>query len=94
MESLTHEYGIRSLLYILEAGKTSVPEVAEALNISKGTLAHAINALERAEMVVTQRPPEAPYSRRVQLTELGVRVAEKLAEVEELLGWGSQKGIT
>jgi DNA-binding MarR family transcriptional regulator len=65
------------LAQIRRAGPTTVGQLASALVMDSGALAHTLKPLERDRLIAVTTDPEDRRSRRIQLTRQGqVRLAE------------------
>ena len=90
IERLERQYALRMLLLIHEKGPfKSLKDLVSVLGVK--SFVGPSKALEvLAELnLVRMNPHEGfPFRVRIELTELGQRVAEKLAEIETLLSQG------
>ena len=95
MESLTHTFSIRALLTLFkEERKMTVKEIADAISEPQGSVVHAIEALRGAGLVEAKVRRVEPYMEDVFLTSAGRITAEKLKEIESVIGWSGHGGVT
>jgi len=95
MESLTHTFSIRALLTLLKEGRRmTVEEIAEAIGEPQGSVVHAIDVLREADLVEAKARRAEPYIEDVSLTPAGRITAEKLKEIESVIGWTGHGGVT
>jgi DNA-binding transcriptional ArsR family regulator len=95
MESLTHTFSIKALLILLKSGRRmTVEELAKEMGEQHGSVTHAVDAVRDAGLVATFTRRGAPYEEDVYLTPVGRTVAEKLKEIEDLVGWTGVGGIS
>jgi DNA-binding MarR family transcriptional regulator len=95
MESLTHTFSIQALLVLLKEGHgMTVEEIAEAIGEPQGSVVHAIDALSGADLVEAKVRRAEPYIEDVSLTSAGKITAEKLKEIESVIGWVGHGGVT
>jgi DNA-binding MarR family transcriptional regulator len=95
MESLTHTFSIKALLILLKSmRRMTIEEVAKEMGEQHGSVTHAIDAVTNAGLVAALTKRSAPYEEEVYLTPIGQRVAEKLKEIEDLMGWTGIGGIS
>ena len=95
MESLTHTFSVKTLLILLKLERRmTVEEIARELGEQHGSVTHAVDALRDAGLVAAYTRRGAPYEEEVYLTPIGRTVAEKLRDIEELVGWTGVGGIS
>lgn len=95
MESLSHTYALKAMLILLGKGRRmTLPELAEEIGTPHGSLVHAVDALREADLVEAFDRRGAPYEDEVFLSPQGRFVAEKLKEIEDVIGWIGRGGIT
>jgi DNA-binding transcriptional ArsR family regulator len=95
MESLTHTFSIKTLLILLKAGRRmTLEELSKEMGEQHGSVTHAVDAVREAGLVAAYARRGAPYEEEVYLTPVGRTVAEKLKEIEDLVGWTGQSGIS
>lgn len=95
MESLTHIFALKTLLILLREARTmNVEEVAHEMRESHGGIVHAIDELEVANLIESRNERMVPYNRDITLTPSGQRVAEKLKEIEGIIGWRGSGGVS
>lgn len=95
MESLSHTFSLKALLILL--GKTrrmTLDEVAAEMGEPRGSVVHAIDALKDGGLVEAYERRGAPYEEEVCLTPQDRFVAEKLKEIESVIGWAGRGGVT
>lgn len=95
MESLSHTFSMKAMLILLRKGrKMTLPELAEEMGTQHGSLVHAIDVLREANLLEAYDRRGAPYEDKVFLSPQGRLVAEKLKEIEDIIGWIGKGGIT
>lgn len=95
MESLTHTFSIKALLVLLKSERRmTVEELAKEMGEQHGSVTHAVDAVRDAGLVAAYVRRGAPYEEEVYLTPVGRTVAEKLKEIENLVGWVGVGGIS
>ena len=95
MESLTHTFSIKAMLILLKTGKRmNLEELSKAMVEPRGSIVHAVDALRETGLVAAFERRGEPYEEEVYLTPMGRTVAEKLKEIEELVGWKGLGGIS
>jgi DNA-binding transcriptional ArsR family regulator len=72
----------------------TVEEIAEAIGKPQGHIVHAIDVLREAYLVEAKARRAEPYIEDVSLTPAGKITAEKLKEIESVIGWTGHGGIT
>jgi len=94
MESLTHVFALKALLILLRENRTmNVEEIADEMGETHGSVVHAIDALEESNLIHSMNERAVPYNRDISLTAPGKRVAEKLSDIEEIIGWRGVGGV-
>ncbi|MFA5870238.1 MAG: MarR family transcriptional regulator [Candidatus Bathyarchaeia archaeon] len=95
MESLSHTFSMKALLILLKnMRRMTVAEIAAEMGEPHGSVVHAIDAVRDAGLVEAYARRGAPYEEEVYLTPQGRSVAEKLSEIESIIGWGGRDEIT
>ena len=95
MESLSHTFSMKAMLILLGKGRRmTLPELAEEMGTQHGSLVYAIDALREADLLEAYDRRSAPYEDEVFLSPQGRFVAEKLKEIEDVIGWIGKGGIT
>ena len=95
MESLTHTFSIKALLVLLKSGRRmTLEELAKEMGEQHGSVTHAVDAVREAGLVAAFARRGTPYEEEVYLTPTGRTVAEKLKEIENLVGWTGVGGIS
>ena len=95
MESLTHTFSIKALLILLKSERRmTLEELAKGIGEQHGSITHAVDSVREAGLVAAFARRGAPYEEEVYLTPMGRTVAEKLKEIEDLVGWAGQGGIS
>ncbi len=95
MESLSHTYSMKVLLLLLaEERRMTVAEIAKEMDAQHGSVVHAVDALREGGLVEAYERRGAPYQDEVSLSSQGRTVAEKLKEIEGVIGWLGRGGIT
>ena len=79
---------LQALLALLREGPLPLTSLASRVDCSISTLYNAVGKLLKAGLVAEEREEAFPRRRVFKLTEKGRAVAEKLAEVEEILRSG------
>ncbi len=85
----THAASI--LLYLYEKGRVNKGILAQELSKRSGTVAKRIDELVSAGLILETIEEKRSRPHNVELTPTGKRVAEKLAEIEEILGEEKEK---
>jgi predicted transcriptional regulator len=95
MESLTHIFSIKALLILLKEGRRmTLEELSKEMGEQHGSITHAVDTVRAVGLVAAFARRGAPYEEEVYLTPVGRTVAEKLKEIEDLIGWKDQNGIS
>ena len=95
MESLTHTFSIKTLLILFKSGRRlTLAELAKEMGEQHGSVTHAVDAVREAGLVAAFERRGAPYEEEVYLTPQGRSVAEKLSEIESIIGWGGRDEVT
>jgi DNA-binding transcriptional ArsR family regulator len=95
MESLTHTFSIKALLILLREGRRmTLEELSKEMGEQHGSITHAVDSVRAAGLVAAFVRRGAPYEEEVYLTPVGRTVADKLKEIEDLVGWKGQNGIS
>ncbi len=95
MESLSHTYSMKTLLILLAKDRRmTIAELAKEMDAQHGSVVHAVDALREANIVEAYEHRSAPYEDEVSLSQNGRTVAEKLKEIENVIGWIGHGGIT
>jgi len=93
MESLAHVLSLKTLLILLKENRTmKVEEIALEMSEPHGSVVLAIDELEEAKLIESRNERMAPYNRDITLTCSGRLVAEKLGEIEGIIGWMGRGG--
>ena len=87
IEGLERRYALRILLLIRERGSfKGLSELVKALGVrSFDGPSRALEDLRKLGLVEVKASEGFPFRVRIELTELGQKVAEKLAEIEAML---------
>ena len=72
----------------------TVEKIALTKDEHHGSVVHAIDALKRADLVDTTVKRGEPYVEDISLTPAGRITAEKLKEIESVIGWVGRGGVT
>ncbi|MCW4018016.1 MAG: hypothetical protein NWF00_04970 [Candidatus Bathyarchaeota archaeon] len=72
---------LQILLFLHEKGKNKVTDID--VTASTPTIYKALNTLARLELIDEERKP--PFTRYIQLTGDGKKIAEKIAEIQAVL---------
>ena len=86
---------LQVLVYLYKNERATITEFRKHLRASLSTIYTAIERLGRLNLIKQTRDNTFPFSLYYELTPLGQRVAEKLAEIETILaerGGGGQDG--
>ena len=95
MESLSHTFSMKALLILLRKGRRmTLTELAGEIGEPHGSVVHAVDALREADLVEAFDRRGAPYEDEVFLSPQGRFVAEKLKEIEDVIGWIGRGGIS
>ena len=95
MESLTHTYSIKALLILLKENRSmTIAEIAASMGEEHGSVVHAIDSLCQADVVEAKTRFGEPHVTDVSLTPAGRITAEKLKEIESVIGWTGRDGVT
>ena len=95
MESFTHTFSIKTLLILLKKSRRmTLEELSKEMGEQHGSITHAVDAIRAAGLVAAFVRRGAPYEEEVYLTPVGRAVADKLKEIEDLVGWKGQNGIS
>jgi DNA-binding MarR family transcriptional regulator len=95
MESITHVFAIKTLLILLREARTmNIEEIAQEMGESHGSVVQAIDDLEIAKLIKSRNERMVPYNRFITITDSGRRVAEKLKEIEDIIGWMGSGGVS
>jgi len=82
---LEEKYTIQILLVLLKSGCTSRMETYKPISQSSSTLAKRVNVLRDIGLIKETSRTAHPFTRMLELTPKGRRVAELLARVEDEL---------
>jgi DNA-binding MarR family transcriptional regulator len=94
MEALTHVLALKALLILLREDRTmNIKEIADEMGETHGSVVHAIDALAESNLIHSANERAVPYNRDINLTASGKRVAEKLRDIEEIIGWRGIGGV-
>jgi len=95
MESLTHTFSIKALLILMrKSRRMTVGEIAVEMGEPHGSVVHALDAIREADLVEVKVRRGEPYEEEILLTPAGKIVAEKLKEIESVIGWTASGGVT
>jgi hypothetical protein len=95
MESLTHTFSIKAMLILLKSNRRmTLEEISKEMGEQRGSVVHAIDAIRTTGLAAAFERRGAPFEEEVFLTPIGRSVAEKLKEIEELVGWAGLGGIS
>ncbi|MEM3580933.1 MAG: winged helix DNA-binding protein [Candidatus Bathyarchaeia archaeon] len=86
MEPLEQTGSIRILLFLSKKGATTLTEIKDNVNCSLSAIYNALRKLKDAGLIQEELEKEFPRRRLVSLTDKGRKVAEKLEEIERILG--------
>lgn len=77
------DYRRRALAYLFEVKEPRTPtEIGSKIDISMNHASRALRELADRNLV-TVINPDAPYDRRYRITDRGIRILQKIREIEE-----------
>ncbi|MBM3291854.1 hypothetical protein FJY84_04165 [Candidatus Bathyarchaeota archaeon] len=71
----------------------TIKEIAQSMGEPSAGVVHAIDVLEESKLIQAIVLKDAPYIKEVVLTPVGFTIAEKIKEIEELIGWMGRNGV-
>jgi predicted transcriptional regulator len=84
-----------ALLILLKKGRRmTLEELSKEMGEQHGSVTHGVDAVRAADLVAAFVRRGTPYEEEVYLTPVGRSVAEKLKEIEDLVGWTGYEGIS
>lgn len=86
MEFLEQTGSIRIILFINKKGASTLTDIKNGVDCSISAIYNALRKLKDAGLIQEELEQEFPRRRLISLTEKGRKVAEKLEEIERLLG--------
>jgi len=88
LEALENTYALRILSVLIKKGPMFRSILYTTISKSTGAPRNRVDELIELGILEEKVSEVAPYSKTVSLTPLGRRVAEKVAEIEEILKGG------
>ncbi|MEN3026074.1 MAG: MarR family transcriptional regulator [Candidatus Methanosuratincola petrocarbonis] len=85
LEILEQTSACQVLVFILNNGPAPVSEIIRKGGLSQTSLYNALRKLKDAGLIEEKFEEDFPRRRLISLTEKGMKVAEKLEEIERLL---------
>jgi DNA-binding HxlR family transcriptional regulator len=86
LKQIQDGYSVRILIYLLESGKSNRTSLYRLAANSANTAIRKLEVLINFGLVSEVEEPLPPKRKWVELTPKGRQVAEKLAEIEKILG--------
>ncbi|MEM2079418.1 MAG: helix-turn-helix transcriptional regulator [Nitrososphaerota archaeon] len=86
LELLEQTSACRVLVYLSKNDKCTVSDILNKGDFSQTSLYNALRKLKDAGLIQEELEKEFPRRRLISLTDKGRKVAEKLEEIEQILG--------